>query len=134
MRLLVSIAVFALFTSVSAQESKPLKIGFLTDLNGPHTDNDGKSAIEAARMAIAEFGGKILGRPIELVVGDHQNKPDVGLAVARRWYDSEGVDESSYGREEEDFSSDGRILVRLDRKGVYIKSRAMASRHPCVGL
>ena len=92
MRLLVSIAVFALFTSVSAQESKPLKIGFLTDLNGPHTDNDGKSAIEAARMAIAEFGGKILGRPIELVVGDHQNKPDVGLAVARRWYDSEGVD------------------------------------------
>jgi len=57
-----------------------------------HTDDDGQGAIDAARMAIADFGGKVLDRPIEILIGDHQNKPDVGMAVARRWYDNENVD------------------------------------------
>jgi branched-chain amino acid transport system substrate-binding protein len=93
MRPFILIAALLLLSSaVVAQDSKPIRIGFLTDLNGPHTDNDGQGAIEAARMAIADFGGKVLNRPIELLVGDHQNKPDIGASVARRWYDTQDVD------------------------------------------
>ncbi len=91
MRALAALASLLMFSTVAlAQE--PVKIGFLTDLNGPHTDNDGQGSIEAAKMAIADFGGKVLGRPITLITGDHQNKPDVGMTVARRWFDNENVD------------------------------------------
>jgi branched-chain amino acid transport system substrate-binding protein len=93
MRYLILIAACLLFAGTAgAEDAKPIRIGFLTDLNGPHTDNDGQASIEAARMAIADFGGKVLDRPIELLVGDHQNKADVGLAVARRWYETQDVD------------------------------------------
>lgn len=75
-----------------AQEStEPFRIGFLTDVSGPNTSDDGEFSVKAARMAIADFGGKVLGRPIELLVGDHQNKADIGLAIARKWYDLEHV-------------------------------------------
>jgi branched-chain amino acid transport system substrate-binding protein len=93
MRLSIIVATCLLLAGAAvAEDTKPVRIGFLTDLNGPHTDNDGQAAIEAARMAIADFGGKVLDRPIELLIGDHQNKADVGLAVARRWYETQDVD------------------------------------------
>jgi branched-chain amino acid transport system substrate-binding protein len=93
MRCLAFLAsVLLLSSAAAAQDAKPIRIGFLTDLNGPHTDDDGQGAIDAARMAIADFGGKVLDRPIEILIGDHQNKADVGMAVARRWYDNENVD------------------------------------------
>jgi branched-chain amino acid transport system substrate-binding protein len=93
MRLLVVLTWWLLIAGAAiADDTRPIRIGFLTDLNGPHTDNDGKASIESARMAIADFGGKVLGRPVELLVGDHQNKVDVGLAVARRWYETQDVD------------------------------------------
>jgi branched-chain amino acid transport system substrate-binding protein len=69
-----------------------VRIGVLTDMAGPYQDTGGPGSVEAARMAIEDFGGKVLGKPIELVAGDHQNKPDVGVALARKWYDTEGVD------------------------------------------
>lgn len=78
--------------SASAADPAPVRIGFLTDLSGPSAIDDGQGSIDAARMAIADFGGEVLGRPIKLVVGDHQNKPDVGLSIAKRWYTEEGVD------------------------------------------
>lgn len=93
MRVVAALFSLLMLSSIAvAQEAKPLRIGLLTDMNGPYTDNDGQGAIEAAKMAIADFGGKILGRPIELVLGDHQNKTDIGMAIARRWYDNENVD------------------------------------------
>ncbi|MDB5366097.1 MAG: transporter permease [Rhodospirillales bacterium] len=69
-----------------------VKIGILNDQSGPYADYGGKSSVEAARIAIDEFGGKILGKPIVLIDADHQNKPDVASNIARQWYDAEGVD------------------------------------------
>jgi len=69
-----------------------VKIGILNDQSGVYADYGGKYSIEAAKMAIEDFGGEVLGKKIELVTADHQNKPDLGVAIARRWYDTEGVD------------------------------------------
>ena len=69
-----------------------VKIGILNDQSGVYADYGGKYSVEAAKMAIEDFGGEVLGHKIEMVTGDHQNKPDLGTAIARRWYDAEGVD------------------------------------------
>jgi len=67
-------------------------IGVLTDMSGPYADFCGKGSELAARMAVADFGGKVAGLPIEVISADHQNKPDVGSSIAREWYDTKGVD------------------------------------------
>jgi branched-chain amino acid transport system substrate-binding protein len=82
----------AVWVVAAAAQAEPLRIGFLTDMNGPSAIDDGPGSITAARMAIADFGGSVLGRPIELLTGDHHNKPDIGLATAKEWYTAEGVD------------------------------------------
>ena len=64
----------------------------LTDLSGPYSETAGPGSVEGARMAIEDFGGKVLGKSSELISGDHQNKADIGVSMARRWYDREGVD------------------------------------------
>src|SRR5690349_16823500 len=69
-----------------------VKIGVLNDQSGVYADYGGKYSLEAAKMAIEDFGGEVLGQKIELVTADHQNKPDLGAAIARRWYDAENVD------------------------------------------
>ena len=69
-----------------------VKIGVLTDMSGQFSEDAGAGAVDGARMAIEEFGGTVAGAPIELVFADHQNKPDVGSAVAREWFDQEQVD------------------------------------------
>ncbi|MBI3512560.1 MAG: ABC transporter substrate-binding protein [Proteobacteria bacterium] len=69
-----------------------VKIGVMTDLAGPYADLAGKGAVEAVRMAVADFGGKVKGMPVEIVVADHQNKPDIASGIARQWYDSDKVD------------------------------------------
>jgi branched-chain amino acid transport system substrate-binding protein len=77
----------------SAQISDDVvKIGVLTDMNGPSSAADGPGSVTAAQMAVDDFGGKVLGKPISVIVGDHQIKPDVGATIARRWYDTEQVD------------------------------------------
>lgn len=67
-------------------------IGVLTDLSGPYEQNSGSGSVEAARIAAEEFGNKVNGATIEIVAADHQNKPDIGAAIARRWFEVEGVD------------------------------------------
>ncbi|SDT19553.1 ABC transporter substrate-binding protein [Bradyrhizobium canariense] len=69
-----------------------VKIGILNDQSGVYADYGGKYSVEAARMAIEDFGGSVLGQKIEMVTADHQNKPDLAASIARRWYDVEGVD------------------------------------------
>ena len=69
-----------------------LRIGVLTDISGVYADISGKGAVEAVKMAVEDFGGKMFGKPIEVVFADHQNKADVGAAKAREWYDSGNVD------------------------------------------
>ena len=70
----------------------PLTIGVLTDMSGDNSSFGGKGSVVAAEMAAEDFGGAILGEKIKVISANHQNKPDVGSAIARRWYDSEGVE------------------------------------------
>jgi branched-chain amino acid transport system substrate-binding protein len=69
-----------------------VKIGILNDQSGVYADYGGKYSVEAARVAIEDFGGEVLGHRVELVIADHQNKPDLAVSIARRWYDADGVD------------------------------------------
>jgi len=69
-----------------------IKIGFITDMSGIFADIDGAGGVEAIRMAIADFGGTVLGKKIELLVADHQNKADIAANKAREWIDQQGID------------------------------------------
>jgi len=69
-----------------------VKIGVLTDLSGPASDATGAGSVAAAEMAVADFGGKVAGKPIEVISANHQLKPDIGAQIARQWYDEEKVD------------------------------------------
>src|SRR3954451_9130026 len=69
-----------------------VKIGVLNDQSGVYADYGGKWSVEAAKMAVEDFGGKVLGVPVEIVSADHQNKPDIGSNIARQWFDVDGVD------------------------------------------
>jgi len=69
----------------------PVRIGVLEDMSGVFSDLGGASTVVAAKMAVQDFGGSVLNRPIEVLAGDHQNKPDIGLTIGRRWYDVEKV-------------------------------------------
>src|ERR1700759_5475367 len=86
---------FAMLAPTCAQaqvSDDAVKIGVLTDMNGPASTPTGQGSVTAAQMAVDDFGGKVLGKPIRVVIGDHQLKPDIGAAIARRWYDVEQVD------------------------------------------
>jgi len=69
-----------------------VKLGFITDLSGLYSDSDGQGGLEAVRMAIADFNGKVIGKPIELLYADHQNKADIAASKAREWVDRQGID------------------------------------------
>jgi len=69
-----------------------IRIGILNDQSGPYADVGGKGSVIAAKLAVEEFGGKLLGKRIEVIAADHQNKPDIASAIARQWIDTESVD------------------------------------------
>ncbi|MDP4022790.1 ABC transporter substrate-binding protein [Methylobacterium sp. NEAU 140] len=69
-----------------------VRIGILNDQSGLYAEFGGAGSVEAARMAVEDFGGKVGGVPIEIVTADHQNKPDIASGIARQWYDRDGVD------------------------------------------
>ncbi|MGH3631280.1 MAG: ABC transporter substrate-binding protein, partial [Sciscionella sp.] len=85
------LAVLLPSASLAQNADKPLKIGVLTDLSGPAFDATGEGSVVAAQMAAADFGGKVLGRPIQVISGNEQLKPAVGASIAREWYDRDGV-------------------------------------------
>ena len=94
---LASIAITALLsgpggTALAQPAGGPVKIGVLADLGSAYSDIGGKGLIDAARMAIEDFGGSVLGQPVELVSADGQNKPDIASALVREWFDRQGVD------------------------------------------
>jgi branched-chain amino acid transport system substrate-binding protein len=79
--------------SAAAQISDDVvKLGVLDDMSGPYAENSGPGDVLAVQMAAADFGGKVLGKPIEVISGDLENKVDVGLSIARQWYDDDKVD------------------------------------------
>ncbi len=90
----IPFVVAALLASFSppASAQAPLKLGLLLDMSGPYADIGGQGSVTAARMAVDDFGGKVLGRPIEVVFADHQNKADLAGSLARQWFDDQGVE------------------------------------------
>ena len=74
----------------SAQQKAPIRIGVLGDMNGPYADFGGPGSVAAARLAAEEFGS-VLGRPVEIVAADHQNKPAIAASIAQGWIDTNDV-------------------------------------------
>jgi len=81
----------ALRARAQTVSSKPVLIGVLTDMSGPFSANTGAASVAAVRFAIEDFGGSVLGRRVELISADHQNKPDIAVGIAREWFDRKGV-------------------------------------------
>src|SRR5436309_11413260 len=94
--LILGAAIFSahmMASGASAQISDDVvKIGVLTDMNGPASTPTGQGSVTAAQMAVEDFGGTVLGKPVVVISGDHQLKPDIGAGLARRWYGTEQVD------------------------------------------
>ena len=91
------VALASMFACLGAAQAQGIsgdvvKIGVLSDMSSLYADTAGKGSVESARMAIADFGGTVLGKKVELVFADHQNKADVASTKAREWFDKEGVD------------------------------------------
>jgi branched-chain amino acid transport system substrate-binding protein len=98
--------------------SKPVKIGLLSDMGGPYRDVGGPGNRVATELAIEDFGGSVLGRPIEVMQADDQNKPDVSTSLAREWIDAAGVDVLADGAA----SSAGLAVQQVcrEKKKVYL--------------
>jgi branched-chain amino acid transport system substrate-binding protein len=88
-------AVIAAFLFPALGNAQPatdtIRLGVLNDMSGVYSDDQGPGSLLAAQMAVEDFGGKAAGKPVEVVGGDHQNKTDIGVQIARRWIDTEGV-------------------------------------------
>jgi branched-chain amino acid transport system substrate-binding protein len=85
------VAISLTAAGATGKEQQPVKIGVLTDMTSIYSQHGGPGSVEAARMAIEDFGGSVLGKPIELVFADDRNDTGLGVSIARRWY-AEGVD------------------------------------------
>jgi branched-chain amino acid transport system substrate-binding protein len=88
----LAILVLGASTAAAQISDNVVRIGVMNDQSGLYADLGGPGSVIAARMAAEDAGGAVLGKPIDIVVADHQNKADVGVAIARRWFESEGVD------------------------------------------
>jgi branched-chain amino acid transport system substrate-binding protein len=73
-------------------EEPAIRIGVLNDMSGPYADYQGLGSVVAAQMAVEDYGGKVAGRKVEVISGDHQNKADIGSSLARQWFDTQGVE------------------------------------------
>ncbi|MDH0494653.1 ABC transporter substrate-binding protein [Comamonas aquatica] len=108
-----------------AQEPDKIKIGFITDMSSNYADVDGKNGALAIQMAIDDFGGKVLGKPIELLTQDHQHKPDIAATKAREWIDTQNLTMLFGG------TNSGVALalakVAQEKKRVYINNGAGSS-------
>ena len=121
----LAIALAVAATAVSAQAQEKVKIGFITDMSSLYADVEGKWGASAIQMAIDDFGGKVLGQPVELLSADHQNKPDIAASKAREWIDTQGVTLLFGG------TNSGTALasakVAAEKKRVYMNSGAGSS-------
>jgi branched-chain amino acid transport system substrate-binding protein len=88
---LAAVLTCCLLGGAAQAQNKAVKIGVLDDMSGPYAENTGPGDVAAVKFAIADFGGSVLGKPIEMVSADFQSKVDVGVGIAKRWYDNEGV-------------------------------------------
>ena len=87
----IAVALYMAVIAPSQAQENSIKIGVLTDMSSLYADLAGPGAVAATKMAVADFGGRVLGKRIEVISADHQNKPDVATEIARQWFD-QGVD------------------------------------------
>ncbi len=88
---LVSALASSSFASSRVAAEEVFTIGIMNDQSGPYADLAGPGSVQSLKMAVEDFGGSVLGRPIAALVADHQNKVDIGLNIAREWFDAKGV-------------------------------------------
>ncbi|WP_407649306.1 ABC transporter substrate-binding protein [Herbaspirillum lusitanum] len=103
-----------------------VRIGFITDMSGPYADTDGAGGLEAIRMAVADFGGKVLGKPIEVLSADHLNKADIAATKAREWADQRGLDMLIGGVNSATALATNKVMA--EKKRVYINIGAGSAR------
>ena len=121
----LTLAIGALVMASAVQAQEKVKIGFVTDMSSLYADVEGKNGGVAIQMAIDDFGGKVLGQPIEMLSTDHQNKADIAASKAREWIDTQGVTMIFGG------TNSGTALatakVAQEKKRVYFNSGAGTS-------
>ncbi|KNE25663.1 MULTISPECIES: ABC transporter substrate-binding protein [Achromobacter] len=131
----LGLGLFLAFSAITthASTTEGVKIGVLTDMAGVTADATGKGSVEAARLAIEEMGGTVLGKPITLVSGDHQHRPDIGSSMVRKWYDTDGVDvvvdvpNSSVALAVQGIAREKKKLVLFSSPGTTALSQAQCS-------
>ena len=117
--------VLALSAGAALAAEAPVKIGVLSDMSSLYADITGEGTGAAARMAVEDFGGTVLGRPIEMVTGDHQNKADVASAIVRQWYDTEGVDMVTDGGSSAVALAVEEVVAREAQAGAVLRAREL---------
>lgn len=124
-KIVTALALISVSAFGNAADNKPIKIGFITDGSSLYSDIDGIGGKEAMEMAIADFGGSVLGRKVEILYADHQNKADIAAGKAREWIDQEGVNVIFGG------TNSGTALatskVTAEKKRIYINNGAGTS-------
>jgi branched-chain amino acid transport system substrate-binding protein len=124
-KIVTALALISVSALSIAADNKPIKIGFITDGSSLYSDIDGIGGKEAMEMAIADFGGSVLGRKVEVLYADHQNKADIAAGKAREWIDQEGVNVIFGG------TNSGTALatskVTAEKKRIYINNGAGTS-------
>ena len=122
---LLALMLAAAGLATTAQAQDKVKIGFITDMSSLYADLEGKNGAVAIQMAIDDFGGKVLGMPLELLTADHQNKADIAASKAREWIDTQGLTMVFGG------TNSGTALatakVAAEKKRVYINNGAASS-------
>jgi branched-chain amino acid transport system substrate-binding protein len=116
------LAASLVFAAGAAQAQDKVKIGFITDMSSLYADGEGKGGIVAIQMAIDDFGGKVLGMPIELLSADHQNKADIAAAKTREWIDTQGISLVFGGTNSATALAMAKIAA--DKKRVFMNSGA----------
>src|ERR1700687_126507 len=123
--LLLGTALILASASFAAAQDKTVKIGALSDQSGLYADLGGPGSTLAAQMAVEDSGLTTKGWTIDVISGDHQNKPDIGVGIARKWFDEDKVDVIA------DVPNSGVALavaaVVKEKNGVYLNSGAASS-------
>jgi hypothetical protein len=104
--------------TAAAVAQQPVKLGVLNDQTGLYADLTGMGSVHAARMAVEDYGGKVLGRPIEVIFADHQNKPDIGANIARQWIENNAVN----------------VILDLPNSAVGLAVREVTRTHDAVDI
>ncbi|MBS0315559.1 MAG: ABC transporter substrate-binding protein [Proteobacteria bacterium] len=111
--LVAALAIGVAGVAAHAQETGPIRIGMITDMSGIYADIDGPAGVEMVKWAVQDFGGKLQGRPIEVLSADHQNKADIGASTAREWMDKDHL----------------QMLVGGTNSGVNLAMAKVAAEH-----